>query len=359
MTASTFSHVRQFHQPYLKALAEKGILVDLACPDPELLEGVQEVIHVPFEKNMFAWQNLRCTQLLKQRMEEQQYDTIISHTSLASFFTRLAYVSQKKPRKKDTKIICVVHGYLFHEHASPVKNTLLLLAEKLLAKQTDLVLTMNQWDTEQAKKHHLGKEIACISGMGISIDPQAVTMPPVIQTLLQKEPHAFLLVFGGELSPRKNQQFLIQALRKLPSHIHLLLCGEGQEKQQYESLIARYHLEERVHLLGQVQDLSSFYSYSHMVVSSCISEGLPFHLMEAMALGKPCILSDIKGHRDLITHEVSGYLFPLGEEEAFLEYVTYLEKNPERCALLGEKAREKIKDYTIDAVREDIMGYYI
>ena len=75
-------------------------------------------------------------------MEEEQYNLISTHTSLAAFFTRVAV----KGMKKRPPVACMVHGYLFDEETPWLKQAVLLTAEKWMASVTDLLLTMNEWD---------------------------------------------------------------------------------------------------------------------------------------------------------------------------------------------------------------------
>ena len=139
-TASTASHIRNFHLPYLRAFCEHGWTVHVACGGPEaVIPDAHEVKILPFRKKMLAAENLQAARTLRRMMEEEQYDLISTHTSLAAFFTRVAV----KGMKKRPPVACMVHGYLFDEETPWLKQAVLLTAEKWMASVTDLLFTMN------------------------------------------------------------------------------------------------------------------------------------------------------------------------------------------------------------------------
>ncbi|MFR1478137.1 MAG: glycosyltransferase [Hydrogeniiclostridium mannosilyticum] len=88
--------MRNFHLPYLRAFCEHGWIVHVACSGPEaVIPDAHEVI-LPFRKKMLAAENLQAARTLRRMMEEEQYDLISTHTSLAAFFTRVAVKGMKK-----------------------------------------------------------------------------------------------------------------------------------------------------------------------------------------------------------------------------------------------------------------------
>lgn len=341
LTASTMTNIKDFHLPYCRAWAEEGYEITLACPAPEPCEGVENLCSLPLKKSFFSPQNWKALRIYRKLMKKEGFDVLVCHTALASFVSRLTLFGLKqKPY-----VICVIHGYLFHEHGKKWKNSLLLSAEKLLAKRTDLLLCMNQWDYAQAQKHELGKKITLISGMGVDLEEVRKVKTEGLRESLSLPEGSFLLLFGGEFSKRKNQRFLISALKALPEDIHLALAGRGEEEIPCKTLVKALALQERVHFLGYVSNLPSWYAVADLLVSGTASEGLPFHVMEAMAVGTPCLLSDVKGHRDLIEDGVNGALFPWGNEGAFGEKVLALREQPEVLKVYGEKSMAVVEGY--------------
>ena len=147
ITASTFSHIMNFHLPYLRRFRELGWQVHVACGGAMRDIPFADVTTVlPLEKKMSSPANFRAAKLLRGMMEREHYDLVIAHTSLAAFFTRWA----ARGMHDRPGIINVMHGYLFTDETPAAKKLLLTKAELLTAPQTDLVLTMNAWDTRWA-----------------------------------------------------------------------------------------------------------------------------------------------------------------------------------------------------------------
>lgn len=361
MLASTQSHILQFHLPYCKALEEKGYVLDLALPssaqEGELRSALGakwrgELFPLSLKKSLISFRNLRVLREILDILQKKDYDILISHTSLASFWARLALCfSKSSPRT-----IVVVHGYLFHPCGKKALNILLLFAEKLVAGNTDLLLTMNAWDYEKALAHNLGKQVALIPGMGVP----AVRLgesPTVPSSFWSKFPSdSQFLAYGGEFSKRKNQKFLLEVLSHLPEQVHLLLGGEGALKTTVEQEAQKASLSHRVHFCGQVSPLSSLYQRADIVLSSSVSEGLPFHLMEAMALGKPILASDIKGHQDLLS---SDSLFSWDSLLCAHKIMEWLER-PTLRSQRGEENRQKFQAcYSLDKVLPQVLSWYV
>lgn len=355
ITASTLGHLKSFHLPYLEALQKEGFQVDIACPvqtEVEKPKGVHEVIHVPFQKKMFAPSNLKATGMLVKKMNH--YDILITHTALASFFSRLAlFFTRKKPH-----VICMVHGYLFHAHSSSLKTLLLRSAEKLVAHKTDVVLCMNQWDLQQAEKYKLGKKIGFVSGIGVSFTPITEKDTIGLRESLSLPQDCFLLAFGGEFSHRKNQMFLIKAMTKLPQQVHLALAGRGDTLEDCKAFVAQLGLEHRVHFLGFVSPLTAWYQVADCVVTACVSEGLPVHLMEALFLGKPVVVSDVKGNQDLVVEGETGLLFPWNHEDAYVSQIKKLLENPNVGKTMGGKGKNRMNPYDLEHVLPEVMDWY-
>ena len=165
-TASSSAHLVSFHLPYLAALRSLGWDVTAAAngSGEGLGEGVR-FLAVPFTKSFVSPRNFRAAALLARDIRKNRYDVIVTHTSLAAFFTRLGVMLAGK---KHTRVVNTVHGYLFDGDSGALRRTVLLAAEKLTAGVTDDILVMNRCDEQIAKKHRLCRgNVYFIPGMGV------------------------------------------------------------------------------------------------------------------------------------------------------------------------------------------------
>ena len=298
-TASTYSHIRSFHLPYLRAFQADGWEVHIACGGPIPPEcGADRSFSVPFEKRMSSPANFRAQRMLRDLIKEHRYQLVITHTSLAAFFTRRAAASLS-PRPP---VINMVHGYLFDDGTSLLKRSILLAAEKLTARQTDLLLTMNSYDLQAARQYRLGARVEALPGIGVDFSrlERPAASPGLLRSGYGLRADDYVLLYAAEFSARKNQEMLIRALPGLPSQVKLLLPGQGALLEQCRALADTLGVGDRVVFPGFVSDMASLYALADAAVSSSRSEGLPFNIMEAMYARLPVVASRVKGHADLI-----------------------------------------------------------
>lgn len=358
ITASTYSHIKNFHLPYLREFFKAGWEIHVACGGAsDVVFFAAQLISLPFEKKMTSPSNFRAARLLRRKMEQERYDLIITHTSLASFFTRLAASGLKhRPR-----IINMSHGYLFDDATSLIKRQILLTAERLTARHTDLVLTMNQYDYRIASKYQLGKSVVNIPGIGVDFsrlkNPGRVEVHALRQKLKLRAGD-FVLVYAAEFSARKSQSVLIRALPLLPKSVVLLLPGKGALLVECQKLAEKLGVSDRVRFPGHVDNMALWYSIADAAVTSSRSEGLPFNVMESMYMGLPVVASAVKGHEDLIRDGETGLLYPYGDHAACAAQIKKLFESPVLCAYLAQEAKESILPYGLDNVLPIVMEQY-
>lgn len=359
ITASVYRHIQNFHLPYIKAFQDSGWHVHVACGEaPERIPGAERSVFLPFVKRMSAPQNFKACQILRQLIWQERYTLVITHTSLAAFFTRLAV----KGLRERPRIVNVSHGYLFHESTSAGKRALLIGAEQICAPETDMLLTMNRWDQEIAQRLHLGKQVEMIPGIGVDFSRLDNVVPELGEQLRQKlgiPKSNFILVYGAEFSKRKNQATLLRALALLPERVSLLLPGEGVLLNECRHLAEELGVARRVYFPGQVQDMAPWYAASNAATSSSLSEGLPFNIMEAMYLGLPVVASAVKGHIDLLGDGVHGLLFPSKDSVSCAEQIMELIRRPDLRTGMSIAARTSVGVYALEQVLPQVMECYL
>lgn len=357
-TASTYSHIEHFHLPYLREFQKWGWETHIACAGaPKMVPFVNRAFDVPFRKSMKSPENWKATGMLRRLVKEEKYALITTHTSLAAFFTRLAV----KGMTDCPRLVNVVHGYLFDDNTPFLKRRLLLNAERVAAPETDLLLTMNQWDYEAARKYRLGKRIEKIPGIGVDFS-RLDSATEADGAALRKEygiaPDAFVLIYPAEFSERKSQRVLIEAMRYLPENVLLALPGDGALLDDCKALAERLEVGCRVIFPGYILDIAPWYRMANAAVSASRSEGLPFNIMEAMYMGLPVVASAVKGHVDLIEDGESGVLYPYADAEACAGRMWMLLESPMLREKLQAHAKNSVVRYELYQILLETMGRY-
>lgn len=353
--ASTTSHIRNFHLPYIKALQEQGYEVWVAANKKEDIACTHQVEAFPFAKSFFNMQNFACIFKLRKFLLKERFDKISTHTTLASAIIRAAVLLM--PKKLRPRIYYVSHGFLFHE-SDGLRKWIYLLPEKICKPVTNVLMVMNQEDLEIAQKHHLYKEqLHFINGIGFD-SSKFQPLPPEVRTIERKRlgfsDQDYLFVYAAEFSKRKNQELLISAFSKsVPQipHAHLLLAGTGALLEQCKTQAKELHIEKQIHFLGYVTEMEKLYPLCDAAVSSSKIEGLPFNIMEAMSCGLQLLMSDIKGHRDLMENK-KKFLFQTEQElsEKLIAYVLKCEQHADW--------ENKLEKFKLEKIKNDIISIY-
>lgn len=357
-TASTFSHILNFHIPYMKWFQDQGWKVHVACGgEPVSIPYADRVIFIPLRKNMGSPDNFKAAVQLRRLILEKKYTLVSTHTSLAAFFTRLAV----KEMRERPLVVNTVHGYLFDGDTPAVKRTALLLAEQVTAAQTDLLMTMNQWDFQLAQKKKLGKLVVRIPGMGVNFSELERYDTGVVTTLRRKwgiPEDAFVLLYPAEFSERKSQKVAIEALAKLPKNCVLTLPGTGTLLTECKALAGMKGLGRRVIFPGHVAKMGPWYAMADVAVTTSRSEGLPFNVIEAMYFGLPVVASKVKGHTDLIQDGVTGSLYSYGNADTCAEAIHALMCFPSIRRQMGKNAKESAEPYRLKHVLQEVSRQY-
>ena len=156
-----------------------------------------------------------------------------------------------------------------------------------------------------------------------------------------------IIVTVGRLEEQKNHKMLIEAFSKLPEEFKeykLIIYGEGSLRNKLEEQINELKLKDRVLLPGQVDNVKEKIYKASLFVLSSKYEGMPNALMEAMALGIPCISTDCPcgGPRFLIKNGYNGYLVPVNDTCSLRKTMqNVLNKNQ-------TEARQKVHKIAVD-----------
>ena len=354
--ASRISHLNNFHIDYIKYFKDKGYEIHIMCQGRNINTKVDRIYDIEFEKKIISVKNINKIICIKSILEKEKYDLIVTNTTLAAFMVRIA--KQISGVKNHGKLINICHGYLFSKNTPFIKKHAYILAEKLCVPSTDRLLTMNKEDNELAKKYHLCKgDIVNINGMGIQ-------KPPNIDRNVRKQirekysikDNEILMVYAGELSKRKNQQFLIESMPKILEkfqNIKLVLAGNGILYDDYKQMIKKLNLTNDVILAGYVNEIEELIYSADIAISSSKSEGLPFNIMQSLSLKTPVIASNIKGHKDLIKNGYNGYLFDFDQDE-LISKIRLLLNNKDK---ISENGFESVQKYYLSSVFDKNMKF--
>lgn len=267
-----------------------------------------------------------------------------------------------KIKKVDT-VIYTVHGLHFYNGLNIVKYYIFYLIEASLARLSDIIITINEEDfAAMSKISQSCKHLKVFKVHGVGIDTDVYDKMQVDRLKVRKSlginDNEFLIITTGDINKNKNQRVIIEALSILNNkQVHFLICGTGNISK-IKKLIRKRKLERNVHVLGFRDDIPSLLKSADLFVLSSYREGLPRSIMEAMAVGLPCVVSDIRGNRDLIDNGLGGILCDSRDSAQFADAIQYVYTNESCRKQYGIYNLEKIKQFDIKVVKKEIQAIY-
>ena len=238
------------------------------------------------------------------------------------------------------RIIVTIHTDILHEPKrdeswwrriglrQKIKNTILIAAlrccDRLVCVSTNMVNDLKQYPFLQNKT-------LCIPNW-----------PPekylTLKRVKKKETNnKFHLLLVSRLIKAKGHIDLFKACQGI-ENLTVHLVGDGPDRALFEKKTKGLNIT----FHGFQEDPLPFYLMSDAVILPSHSEGNPLSLLEGMALGLPCIGSDLPATREIITNKKDGLLFSTGDPNDLRQAILLLMNNKKLRESLGNAAREKI-----------------
>ena len=159
----------------------------------------------------------------------------------------------------------------------------------------------------------------------------------------------------GRLNEQKNQILLIESfkdvIKKYPNY-KLLIYGEGSLKNELSMYIKDNKLNNNVKLCGNVDDIENILKDKKGFILSSKYEGMPNALMEAMAVGVPCISTDCPcgGPRELIKNNINGLLVKSNDKNELVSAMYKIIENDKMCKKIAMSAKKNMNNYSCDKI---------
>ncbi len=298
-------------------------------------------------------------------LKKEEIDILHVHTPIASFIGRVAAFFAKVDIK-----IYTVHGFIF-------KPKVFYYVEKFMAKAlTDYIFTVNQEDMDMAVNNGFisGDKAININSVGIDVrcfDPGLIneTAKEQLRAGLNIKSNTPVIGYVGRIVRSKGVLDLVHAFVNIRKEINcqLLLVGpwDFNERpgdviiQDIRRIICENQLEQDIVLLGHREDIADLLSIMDIFVLPSYREGMPVSLLEAMAMEKAVIGTNIRGIKEEITGEC-GLIYQPKDIDGLQKSIEYYLKNHEEAVQVGKMARQRvIKHFSIDRVIEKQMKVFM
>ncbi len=215
-------------------------------------------------------------------------------------------------------------------------------------------------DPRKIKVIHRGVDLGLFSENNIAgqrlIDMKAKTPIP---------DDKFIIMMPGRITPWKGHKIMFQAL----AHLHrkdlcCLVVGDVSQKPSYyqelQSFIKEKKIEDQVIFTGDIKDMPTIYKLSDLVVAPSIEpEAFGRIPIEAQAMGKIIIASDIGGFKETIIDKKTGFLFERGDSKALANIIAQVIAMPLKTKTqMSKDAIENATNFSLDKMQVETLSLY-
>jgi glycosyltransferase involved in cell wall biosynthesis len=320
-------------------------------------------VHMTIEPSMLRRVSPRHDALALARLvghiRRGRYDVVHTHSSKAGILGRIAARLAGTP-----VVIHTAHGWAFSREDPPRTRAMWIQLERFCAGLCQTIVVVGTPDRERGLAAGVGRpEQYTLIRSGIEID--VYRDPPLDRAEARRRlgipESAFVVGTVGRLGRQKSPLDLVAGFeplaRKRPD-AHLVLVGDGPDRDEVERAVADARLADRTHLLGVRMDVPEILPAFDVFALASRWEGLPRVFPQAMAAGLPIVATRVDGAPDAITPGENGWLVDVGDREALGARLIELADDPARARAMGARGRERVEEFSARRMVEQLQELY-
>ena len=356
-SASSFGGGERYVVDLSNSLAARGHDVYVAVrPQSPLTRFLQlptgNIKTFPLRNALDAQSARALARLVKEKNIE------VVHAHMARDYSLAAYASRSKPRPK----FFVTRHVLF-----PLNG----IHRRTLAKANRLIAVSNAVARQLSSQRLVPDQKIAIVPNGIEVDRFVHACKSFDRAAFlhaNNLPQDCLLVGSiGELRKLKRHDDLIKAARIVADKVpeaHFVIAGvdtstDGANRRELIELVKHLQLEDRVHLLGWLDDAEKLLCALDVFVSASETESFGLSIVEAMASGTAVVATRTEGAQEVIEDQVTGVLIDIGNVEGLAEAIVGLLKDPDRRRSISERSQAVAQiRFTLNRMVDDIEKIY-
>ncbi|HSC52252.1 MAG TPA: glycosyltransferase family 4 protein [Phnomibacter sp.] len=260
-------------------------------------------------------------------------------------------------------LVYTIHGWSFHKDQSTSVYAFRKMGEQLITKFANVNISVSASNQETGFKELSGFNSEVVNN---GIDPvkfDPAPPRPNLRAVLEIPESAMLVLFIARFTEHKQPLLLLRAFakaRQLNQKLHLLMVGEGDQKERGILLSKELGIADSVTFLPFRGDVANLLAAGDIFVLPSLWEGLPIGLLEAMAMEKAVVGTNVDGTREVIEHLHNG-LLASGDDmcEAVALSILHYANDVPLMRKMGKQARQSIlKNYNVVAMTTAIENIY-
>lgn len=274
-----------------------------------------------------------------------KFNIVHTHSSKAGIIGRWAARFAKVPH-----IIHTVHGWSFNDYQNPILKGFYIFLERVTAKFTTKIICVSKKDLETGLRHRIApRDKFVVIKYGIPLAEFRMPSDNAAEKRKELGIHNRDPIVGmvSCLKPQKSPMDYIKACieiyKRMPD-VNFLLIGDGVLKNRCKKILASTPLNGRFIFTGWRRDISEILNIMDIAVLTSKWEGMPISIIEALCKGKPAVITDVGGGRELVRDTVNGFLTCPGSHKDTAEKTLTLLKDRRLFTEMSNKASLSIDD---------------
>ncbi|RJS83420.1 glycosyltransferase family 1 protein [Methanophagales archaeon] len=281
--------------------------------------------------------------ILRKIIKEEKIDILHLHQYGSSNFGRLVGFIAGIP-------------VIIHSHDTDPNYPLYQrIADLILARFTDRVIAVSESAKESTiKKRSIREDKVIVMHNAIPLEEfQELTPEQKKEERRRLGINQDYKIVGTVTRLREekgNKYFLYAAaevLKVFPKTVFLIV-GDGPLREELQNLSKKLNIAENVIFYGFSRNIQRFHSIFDIKVIASVNEGFPLALLEAMAMGKAIVATDVGGPNEILKDGETGLLVPAKDSGALAQKIIYLLGNNQELERLARNAKKESEKYDID-----------
>jgi glycosyltransferase involved in cell wall biosynthesis len=324
--SSEYGGAQKIFHTIVSHYRERGYSIHVILPDGIL---AQMLVKDQITITIINFKSIVGLLKIKKVINENEFDIINTHLTNCSLIISFINLFFRIP------IFCSLHNSIIHQKLNIFQKCIYPYIYYCIYKFSDRIIVNSKVNRDEFV--NIGK----IDINHISVIPNGIDVVKSSFLKLKKN-NKFTIGYVGRLSLEKGVIYLLQALSSFKDYdFECLIIGDGPLRSELEAFTKKVHLENNVKFLGFQVSVNEYFQIFDVFVLPSLNEVLPITIIEAFALKKITISSDIGGVPDLISNFETGLLFPPRDVFKLRELLKWVYLNTEEVNLIQENAHNK------------------
>lgn len=279
------------------------------------------------------------TQILKLRRIIKEHDIVHVHLFPSLYWVALASLGLNQ------KLFYTEHSTSNRRREKPCLRPL----EKFIYRQYHKIISISK-QTQRALQRWLQSQDDRFVVINNGVDTQ--NFSAVKKDIIPKS-----LIMVSRFAASKDQETVIKALKYLDEDVTLRLVGDGENLSYCKEVSVKEGVSDRVHFGGARSDIADMIAESYIGIQSSNWEGFGLTAVEIMAAGKPVIVSNVDGLKQVV--EGAGIIFNKGDEKDLAKKVELLLSDKTLYEEMAKKCNKRAREYDISLMAEKYKNIYL